>query len=243
MFGLVGEMRRAVLHLCDFGIGIGLACPVLVRELFALAVAVESDEVVDRRRLDAALPGHPRQHLAIGFASVAAQHDRPHRGIGLHRRTVDADPFALHQTTLGDEVQNPAEHLLMNFVRKTAARLRQPGMVGDLSRFVSRRNSRSDSESEQRQTMARSPSSPSKITDYMLAEIAAGGSEGGRIEWFAGFLDENLEAGLAQELLQAVIEHMTRRARHLTPCHHEVTLKLRLTPHCHRCHSLLRSSE
>src|SRR5208283_5143547 len=56
----------------------GLARPIVVRQLLAFALAVEPDQVVDRRRLDAALIGHPRQHLAIGLATVAA-HNRPQR--------------------------------------------------------------------------------------------------------------------------------------------------------------------
>ena len=90
MFGLVGEMRRAVLHLGDLCVGIGLARPVLVRQLLALALPIKTNEVVSRRRLDPALLGHPRQHLAIGLAAVAP-HDCPQRGVGFHRRTIDAD--------------------------------------------------------------------------------------------------------------------------------------------------------
>jgi hypothetical protein len=62
----VREMRRAVLHLGDLRVRIGLARPNLVRQLLAFALAVKLDEVVDRRHLDAALLSHPRQHLAIG---------------------------------------------------------------------------------------------------------------------------------------------------------------------------------
>ena len=57
---------------------------------------------------------------------------RSQRGVGFHRRAVDADPLALHQTVLGDQSQNPAEDLLMDLVRQAAARLRQPGMIGNL---------------------------------------------------------------------------------------------------------------
>lgn len=49
----IGEMRRAILHLGDFGVGIGLARPIRVREFLALAGTVEPDEIIDRRRLDA----------------------------------------------------------------------------------------------------------------------------------------------------------------------------------------------
>ena len=94
----------------------GLARPIFVRELLALALTVEPDQVVDRRRLDTAFLGHPSQHLAIAFAIVTA-HDRPQRRVGFHRRPVDADPLALHQTMLGDELQDEGEHLLVRFVR------------------------------------------------------------------------------------------------------------------------------
>jgi hypothetical protein len=47
MFGLVGEMRRAVLHLGDLRLSIGLARPILVRELLTFALTVESDQIVD----------------------------------------------------------------------------------------------------------------------------------------------------------------------------------------------------
>ncbi len=119
----VREMRRAVLHLDDLRVRIGLAPPILVRQLLAFALAIEPDEIIDRRRLDAALLGHARQHLTIGRSIVAA-HDRPHRSVGLHRRTVDADPLAFHQATLGDDLQGKFEHFLMNFIRQAATRLR-----------------------------------------------------------------------------------------------------------------------
>ena len=46
VFGFVGEMRRAILHLGDLGVRIGLAHPILVRELLALAPTIETDEIV-----------------------------------------------------------------------------------------------------------------------------------------------------------------------------------------------------
>ena len=112
-------------------IRIDLARPVLIREFLALALTIEPNEVVDRWRLDAALLSHARQHLAIGLATVAT-HDGSQRGVGLHRRTVDADPIAFHQTVLGDERQNPAEDVVMHLVRQAAAGLRQPGMIRNL---------------------------------------------------------------------------------------------------------------
>ena len=117
MLRLVGQMRGAVLHPRDLRIRIGRARPILVREFLALPLAIQPDQVVDRRRLDAALLGHLRQHLAIGLAAVAP-HDRPQGSVGFHRRAVDADPLALHQTALGNERQNPAENLFVDLVRQ-----------------------------------------------------------------------------------------------------------------------------
>jgi hypothetical protein len=173
VLGLVSQMGRAVLHSGDLRIRIGLARPILVRKLLALALAVEPDQVVNRWRLDATLLRHARQHLAIGL-TIVAPHDGAQRGVGLHRRTVDADPLALHQTTLGHEVQNPAEDFLVHLVRQPAARLRQPGMVRNLV------PGRKPQEIPQRIGIRTPPSDAAlavdalEITDHVHAEIAAG---------------------------------------------------------------------
>src|ERR1700731_562218 len=57
-----------------------------------------------------------------------------------------------------------------------------------------------------------------------------------RIEWLAGLFDESVKPSLRQQFLQAIVEHVSRRARHLSPCHEEVALKLTFTPHRHRCY-------
>jgi hypothetical protein len=98
----VGQMRRPVLHPGDFRLGVGRALPIRVRQRLALALAVEARQVLGVRRVDPALFRHPRQHLAIALA-VVAPHDRAQRGVGLHRRAVDADSLALHQAVLGDQ--------------------------------------------------------------------------------------------------------------------------------------------
>src|SRR5438128_2548166 len=73
----------------------------------------------------------------------------------------------------------------------------------------------------------------------MHAEIATrrqrGRAHSRRVERLAGLLNEYVEAGLAQELLQAIVKHMARGARHLGPCHHELALNFALAPHRHRC--------
>jgi hypothetical protein len=73
-----------------------------------------------------------RSYLARSVETLnAAAHDRPQRSVGLHRGAIDANALALHQTTLGDELQDEGERLLVRFVRKAAACLRQPRMIGN----------------------------------------------------------------------------------------------------------------
>ena len=60
-------------------------------------------EILDRRRRDATLAGHSRQHFAIAFA--------------------------LDQAVLGQTLQHPGEHLVVDFKRQAAAGTAQPGMV------------------------------------------------------------------------------------------------------------------
>ena len=124
-------MSRSVLHLRDPGVGVGRTFPVGVRQGLALAPAVKAGEVLGRRRLDPALLRHPRQHRPVALA-IVAPHDGAQRGVGLHRRAVDADPLALHQAALGDPLQDPVEHRLVRLVRQTRARARKPGMIGNL---------------------------------------------------------------------------------------------------------------
>ena len=83
---------------------------------------------------------------------------------------------------------------------------------------------------------------PFEITDHVHAKIAPR-----RQRWRAHpfgikrfALDEGIEAGLAQKLLQTIVENMARRTRHLRPCHQEVALNLALTPHRH-CRSRPKS--
>ena len=115
VLGLAGQMHRPVLHPRDLRVGIGRARAVGVRQLLALALAIEPRQVFGRRRRDPALLGHPRQHLPVSLAAVAS-HDGPQRRIGLHRRAVDAQSLALHQPMLGHELQHDAERLLMRLV-------------------------------------------------------------------------------------------------------------------------------
>ena len=161
VLGFVGQMGATVLQLGDLASGSVLLIHSCVREPLAWrsrSRRMRSSAFGVATPLSCAICV---QHLAIALAVVAA-HDGAQRRIGLHRRAIDADPLAFDQTLLGNELQHPAEDCLEHLVRQTSARLRQPRVIGYLSRFDSRRKARSDSESEQRQTIPRSLAIPSK---------------------------------------------------------------------------------
>jgi hypothetical protein len=178
-----------------------------------------------------------RQHLAIGLATVTT-HDGSQRRVGFHRRAVDADPLALHKTVLGDKVQNPAEDFLMYPVRQPRARLRQPGVIGNLVPV------RKPQEIPQRKGIRTPPSDatlavdPLEIADHVHPEIPSRrqrrSPHARRVERLARRLDEGVEAGLGQHLLQPVVEGVSRRTRHLSPGHDQVALNTRLASHRHR---------
>ena len=205
------------------GLRIGLAGPLLVRQLLALAVAVEANQIVRRRRLDAALLGHLRQHFAIGPAIVPA-HDRAQRGIGLHRRGVDADPLALDQALLGHELQHPAEHRLVDLMRKPAARLRQPRVIGNLLPVLQ------PQKIAQRMRIRTAPGDaplagdPLEIADHVHAEVTSRRHRRRahlrRVIRLACRLDKAVKTARDQHFLKPVVKHMARRARHLRPGHH-----------------------
>jgi hypothetical protein len=119
----VREMRRAVLR-------IGLARAILVRQLLALALAVKLDEVVDRRRLDAALLSHPRQHFAIVSPMSRRSIDRSAARTSIvEPSTPIVSPFTRPRSATSFKMNS---NILMTFIWQSAACLRQPGMVGNL---------------------------------------------------------------------------------------------------------------
>src|SRR5512132_272368 len=133
----------------------GSVHPVRVGELLALAGAIDANKIVGRRRLDPALLGHALQHLPVGLACVPAD-DRPQRGIGLHRRGVDADPLAVHQTVLGDARQHPANTSSWTSCGRRLRVFDSQEWSGTRSVVRRRRNSLSDSASAQRHSIPRS---------------------------------------------------------------------------------------
>ena len=117
---LVGQMGRAVLHLGDLGLGVAPGNPVLVRELLALALAVQTRQVLGRGRLDTALLGQALQHPPVTLARVPS-HDVAQRRVGLHGRGIHPDTIALDQTCFGNQRQNPVEDRRVNFMRQARA--------------------------------------------------------------------------------------------------------------------------
>src|SRR3954454_24485552 len=99
------------------------------------------------------------------------------------------------------------------------------------------RNSRNENESEQRHSIPRSLSIPSKYPTMLHAEVPAGRHRGRAhglgVERSAGVLHEAVEPSCDQHLLQPIVEHVTRRARHLGPHHHQVALTIALPTHRH----------
>ena len=120
VLGLVGQMRRGVLHLGDLGLGVALRNPIRVGKLLALALPLQTRQVLGRGCLDPAFPGQALQHLPVAFA-VVAPHDVPQRRVGLHGRGIDADALALDQPRLGDQHQNPVEDRRVDFMGQARA--------------------------------------------------------------------------------------------------------------------------
>jgi hypothetical protein len=64
---LAGQIRLPLLHRADPDLRIGLAHPILVRELLFLAVVIHADEIL-RRHFDPALMRHTLRRLAKRLA-------------------------------------------------------------------------------------------------------------------------------------------------------------------------------
>ena len=121
-------MRAAIFHLGDPGIRIDRTLPVGVGQFLAFAIAVQPDQILGCRRLNAALAGHARQHLAIAFATIAP-HDRAQRRVGFHRRGIDADPLTFDQAMPSQTFEHPGEHLIVDVERQPTSGMTEPRMI------------------------------------------------------------------------------------------------------------------
>ena len=221
MLRFVAKPGAAVLHLGDPRIGIALALPILVGKLLSLTLLVHPDQIVSRRRLDAALLGKPPQHLPVALATVAA-HDRTKRSIRLHRRRIHADPVTLDQAMLGKLCQDPGEYRLMGFQRQARTGLRKPGMI---------RHSlpaRKQQKLPKAQAVGTAPLDPAlavqafEVTDQKHPKVPArrqGLSTAlrERIVGSAQILDKPIKIRCPKHRLKLVIKRMARRTRQLIP--------------------------
>jgi hypothetical protein len=121
---------------------------------------------------------------------------------------------------------------------RTAALARQPRMIGNLVAV------RQPQEVAQRERVGATPGKAAlavdafEIADHMHAEVPTRRkrrrAHPRRVVRLADLFDEGVEPGLPQQLLQPIVERVPRRARHLRPCHDQITLSPGLPPHRHR---------
>ena len=126
----------------------------------------------------------------------------------------------------------------MRLVRQTRTRARQPRMIGN---FVAVRQPQ---EVAQRERVRATPRNAAlavdalEIADHVHAEVPPRRqrrrAHPRRVVGLAHPFHENVEPGLLQQLLQPVVERVSRRARHLRPRRHQVPLNRLRPTHRHR---------
>jgi len=99
VLGFVRQMRSAVFHLGDFGVGIERMGPIIVRP-FLRSLSVKARQVLACRRIDAGRVGELRQELLICGAAIAP-HDAAQRRVCFQRGRVNANRLAFDQTCVG----------------------------------------------------------------------------------------------------------------------------------------------
>ena len=168
----------------------------------------------------------PRQHRAIALAAVAP-HDRAQRGVGLHRRAVDADPLALHQAALGHELQHPAEHRLVRLVRQTASACATATNDREPSRRSTAAGNRAARTSPRNATRCparcRCPRSSRSCACGNTVPAKARRGHPRRVIRLARPFNEHIESDFPKQVLQAIVEH-TPQTRHLRPRRHQIIL-------------------
>ena len=160
MLGLVREMRPAVLHLGNLGVGIVRMGPVVIRA-FLLPLPIDARQIGARRRPDAGGLGERRHKLLIAFAAVASD-DAPQCGVRFQRRGVHADRLAFDQAGRAQTLQDPREDGPMRFERNEPSRPRNRRVVRRCLIQPDPQKSRNANESAARQAIPRSASMPSK---------------------------------------------------------------------------------
>jgi hypothetical protein len=91
----MSQMRPAILHLRDLGVGIVRMRPVVIRAL-PLALPIDARQIGTRGRSNARGLRERGQEFLIALAAIAS-HDAAQRRIRFQRRRVDAERLPLHQ--------------------------------------------------------------------------------------------------------------------------------------------------
>ncbi len=209
MLGLVGQVLPPVFHLRDPRIRIVRMGPFGVRRLL-LAGSVEPRQLGPRRRRNARRLGQPRQERRVVLARLAAD-DAAQRRIRLQRRRVDA--HRLPRTKPASASCCSTQVNTASWV-STLSNRRVREIVewsGGADGGARRRNDRRLNESAARHAIARSESRPSKYPTSSSRKIPARRQTRPphpRIERRAQLLNEGIEAGRVQNLVQPLVEGM-----------------------------------
>ena len=154
-------------------------------------------------------------------------------------RRVDADGLAVDQVVLGQDLQDLAEHLLMRSTSAARAGARQPGRVGS---FLPVRQPQKN-ELERTAVVAAPVDAPLgvdplEVPDHVHPEIPPRRkrrrAHPRRVIRLAHPFNERVEPGFPKQVLQAILERVSRRARHLRPRRHQIALNRLRSPHRHR---------
>ena len=209
---LVGKVRGAVLHPGDARLGIGRRRPVGVRQGLVLAGAVEADQILGTRRLDAALAGQTPQHLLVILAGIPP-HQAAQRGIGLLGRGIDADPLGAYQIVLVRDLEQKAEHGVVDLQRQPRPGHAERRVVGH------RLAIRQAQKAMQRQGISAPPGDLAlgiqtfELADEQHAEVAAWrdrrAANAVLVVPLAQHLDGFVELGLGQHLIAPVVKRVS----------------------------------
>src|SRR5208283_4694778 len=243
VLGLVRQVRPPVLHLRNPRIPVRRALPLLIRHPL-LPLAVQPCQVFPARRLYARSLRQTTQKLLIAFPCVAA-HNRAHRRIRLQRGRINGDPLPLHQPTIGQHPQHPAEHFAMRFhVDQTA---------GTRNRCVIRcvLLQRYPHKAPQPQRIRQLPGNPAltvdalKVSQQQRPEVDPRGQRRStilsRIELRTPSLHKLIELLRLQQFIEPLIERMSWRRGQLRMSNPNVFLLFPLLARPHRHTRILRS--
>ena len=213
VFGLVRQVRPPVFHLRDPRILVRRTLPLLVRRAF-LTLAIQSRQVLTRRRFDARGFRQPPQELLVALPRVAP-HNRAHGRIRLQRRRINRNPLALQQSAIGQNSQHPSKHFAMRVQINQSPRTRDRGVV---RRVLVQRNAHKTPQCQRiRQPPGNAPLGPDalEIPDQQRTKVDPRRQRRPpvlrRIKLRAPPLDKLVEALGLQQLIQLLVEGMPRR--------------------------------